>query len=1114
MKRTLLSITLLLLITSSALVALSNETTMPDKEKINLSPITAKVPATSNDAKSGTVEKARISEHKITATELEDLKSSIGVYEPDQSYTQLVDGHGTGLRPPTEAEWAEIGASSYLIDSVDYHVGDGAPAAVDQSATPWFPPIGNQGSQGSCVAWSVGYYVKTFQEAQEHGWDLSGASWTGGYYGQPTVSYQDRIISPAFVYNLINGGVDNGLTYQDAIRLICFIGACSWKQMPYDLSTYTAWPSEAAWTEAALYRGNSSGIQYMSLNSEAGINNLKNWIASGHLGTISVDADQYSTLGSADIWTLDNYVSPDTNHANTIVGYDDSKNYTEGGTVHYGAFKVANSWGNSWSGDGFYWISYEAMKQRVGTCMFYYDMIDYQPELFAMFEISHEKRSECNIMVGMGNPNAPEATKSFSQYINGGTAPFPSNDIVMDITELTSDMPNVYGKPFWLRVRDSGSSTIGNITRFAVDHQDSTDAPCQTIQGQYIYLYVTLSFGQILVNARVPPSTPNQTATAEGNVSLFFGGTQWSSPQFHLLMSKDNLTEVSAGDAAYTPWFSSADLNTSTVTTYTSVSGAWQVGYNWINGTVLTSIAGGNYFFKASDDSSTEVAVSDTSITVTGVLQVTPTSGPAGNTITVSGYAFSANSSANITYLNPVTSTWVSITNNTLTGATGHFVYSTVAPDLMQNQPAGDNPEIFDAIIFRAQDNSDGAYYNTTTPFNEFRRGLAQVGNAVAAGLYGNNTDLAASVQVAAGHPLTVVGKWFALGNVVFLWDGANLDNAVVDESGFFSKTLTIPAASSGSHTIKISDANAEFLFTITVLQSPVTSDDYDGLWHTADFTITLTCADYGTGIGTTYYRINNGPVKNVAVDGQPLITTEGANNALEYWSVDGAGTEEVPHKVLTQIKLDKTAPTGSLKINNGARYANSSSVTLTLTATDTASGISQVRFSNDGVWDTEPWQSPVTTQSWVLTSGDGLKTVYCQIKDNAGLISTISSSITLDTTKPVAYAGQDQTVDLNSTVTFDASNCTDNIGITSYSWDFGDGTTATDKTTTHTYSNPGNYTATLTVRDAAGNTATSSLTVTVQANIAPEFPPAILLPLTIGLTLLTAVIYRRKYKR
>jgi len=133
-----------------------------------------------------------------------------------------------------------------------------------------------------------------------------------------------------------------------------------------------------------------------------------------------------------------------------------------------------------------------------------------------------------------------------------------------------------------------------------------------------------------------------------------------------------------------------------------------------------------------------------------------------------------------------------------------------------------------------------------------------------------------------------------------------------------------------------------------------------------------------------------------------PTSVTEGGNHTLEYWSVDNAGNEELPHKILTEIKLDKTAPTGSITINNNATYATSTSVALTLTATDATSGVYQVRYSNDGVWDAEPWETPLPTRTWTLTSGEGTKIVYYQIKDNAGLISdTYSDTIILDITPP-----------------------------------------------------------------------------------------------------------------
>jgi len=99
----------------------------------------------------------------------------------------------------------------------------------------------------------------------------------------------------------------------------------------------------------------------------------------------------------------------------------------------------------------------------------------------------------------------------------------------------------------------------------------------------------------------------------------------------------------------------------------------------------------------------------------------------------------------------------------------------------------------------------------------------------------------------------------------------------------------------------------------ITVIEDstpPTTVHDYDDLWHTLDFTIQLTATDDLSGVAETYYRINDGPLRRTSIHGQPLITTEGANNTMEYWSIDNAANEELPHKILSGIKLDKTAPT------------------------------------------------------------------------------------------------------------------------------------------------------------------------------------------------------------
>lgn len=340
-------------------------------------------------------EQIEIIERRISPLELQNLKQEIGVWEEGRNYKQTINGHGTGLRPPTEQEWMEIANKTYMVEEIVLNQPVQHPSSIDLTAEPWFPPIGDQDGEGSCVAWAVGYYTKTFQEAKEHEWDLSGAQWIGGYTGEPTPEYQDRISSPDFIYHLTNGGTDQGSDFFEAISVICAIGVSSWEKMPYNPLDSSSWPSEEAWREATLYRGNSSGYESMWLTADNGLTNLRNWLASEHLAVISINANEYSGLTGGDLWTLDNYLNPGRNHANTIVGYDDNIEYLENGEMRQGAFKIANSWGiGRWENvpDGCYWMSYEVMKQHVRYCMFYRDRIGYKPDLVSSFRINHSMR--------------------------------------------------------------------------------------------------------------------------------------------------------------------------------------------------------------------------------------------------------------------------------------------------------------------------------------------------------------------------------------------------------------------------------------------------------------------------------------------------------------------------------------------------------------------------------------------------------------------------------------------------------------------------------------------------------------------------------------------------
>jgi serine protease len=68
----------------------------------------------------------------------------------------------------------------------------------------------------------------------------------------------------------------------------------------------------------------------------------------------------------------------------------------------------------------------------------------------------------------------------------------------------------------------------------------------------------------------------------------------------------------------------------------------------------------------------------------------------------------------------------------------------------------------------------------------------------------------------------------------------------------------------------------------------------------------------------------------------------------------------------------------------------------------------------------------------------------------------------------------------------FNGSGSTDDNGITSYSWTFGDGSTGTGATTSRTYAAGGTYSVTLTVRDAGNLTGTRTQSVTATASSAP----------------------------
>lgn len=168
-----------------------------------------------------------------------------------------------------------------------------------------------------------------------------------------------------------------------------------------------------------------------SVNTDAGIANLKQRLANGHVVVIgtyisswqfrSVMADpnaaSNSFVGQAIVTYLNGTAGA---HAMTVVGYDDSvwtdingNGMVEAGEV--GAFKIANSWGAGWRNGGFSWAAYDAFRltstvagfapvgrvqlTQAGS-IFTSTYTPYQPKLLARVSVSHLSRNQMSLQFG------------------------------------------------------------------------------------------------------------------------------------------------------------------------------------------------------------------------------------------------------------------------------------------------------------------------------------------------------------------------------------------------------------------------------------------------------------------------------------------------------------------------------------------------------------------------------------------------------------------------------------------------------------------------------------------------------------------------------------------
>jgi len=223
-----------------------------------------------------------------------------------------------------------------------------------------------------------------------------------------------------------------------------------------------------------------------------------------------------------------------------------------------------------------------------------------------------------------------------------------------------------------------------------------------------------------------------------------------------------------------------------------------------------------------------------------------------------------------------------------------------------------------------------------------------------------------------------------------------------------------------------------------------------------------------------------------------PLVIIVDGTGHRTAWAWDG-NAAQAP---LLHIEYTGGTPPPDLPPTGALSVTQSASPPLTVSAsavgsTDTdATPIASYSFDWGDGTTASVVNAPTQTASHTYAAA-GSYTVTLTVKDTGGLTSTPktqSITVTAADQAPVAALAVTQSASPPLTVSADAtgSTDTDSTPIASYSFDWGDGSSATAvnapaQTASHTYAAAGSYTVTLTVKDTGGLTSapkTQSITV------------------------------------
>ena len=265
----------------------------------------------------------------------------------------------------------------------------------------------------------------------------------------------------------------------------------------------------------------------------------------------------------------------------------------------------------------------------------------------------------------------------------------------------------------------------------------------------------------------------------------------------------------------------------------------------------------------------------------------------------------------------------------------------------------------------------------------------------------------------------------------------------------------------------------------ITQIQAAITVNTTQG---TAPLTVAFDASSSTGDINSYSWSFGDGATAD-ANNINHTFTLPGTYTAkLTITDSDGSTSSDTATITVTEAVVANTPPIASITPSATTGEAP-------LTVTFDGSGSSD----SDGTISTYTWNfgdgSSMTGKQVSHTFTDaGTFTASLQVTDDKGMTST--TSIPIIATAPVQETNQPPTAAISITastgkapltVSFSASGSTDSDGtIASYTWNFGDGTSASGVSTTHTYTTEAYYIATLQVTDNKGMAGTASTTITV----------------------------------